>query len=1095
MSVKQLVQNAKDQNYDCIALTDINCMTGVYDFVLECAKQGIKPVVGIEFRNGDELLYVTLARNAAGFRELNEFLSHRNINKCDFPKIAPEFNDCYVIYPFSHIHNKANKALEHPLINHLKHHQLRDNEFIGIQTQDINQLFSQKNRDIANKSVILHPVTIASRFEYDLHLCLRAIDHNIILDKLKTAQHGSLHHHIPPIDKLLDKYDRFPSIAFNTLDILGDCSFQFDFKAVKNKKHYTSSRYEDKEFLTQLAEKGMKERYGEVDRTNENKAHNETIIEAKARLKKELEVIHDMGFSAHFLITWDITQYSTRQGFYHVGRGSGANSIVAYCIGITDVDPIELNLFFERFLNPHRSSPPDFDIDWSHKTRDHILDYIFARFGKEHTCYVGAVNTFQNRSPIRELGKVFGLPKEEIDALVKNRRRSRYSATGAANTAYQESTLSEVHKDEICQKIEKYCLVMQNKPNQLTMHSCGILITEEPVSQYTALELPPKGYNTAQIDMYTCEDIGLEKLDVLSQRGLSSIETCLQTIESNQGENRGKTERARTKIHQIQKLKADPQLNDKLSRGDTIGCFYIESPAMRGLLRRLKCDNYITLVAASSIIRPGVAKSGMMREFISRHNNRLKDLKTNTYYPHPIFKEHLGETYGVMVYQEDVIKIAHFFGGLSLADADVLRRAMSGKVRDNDQFNQVKINFINNCKSFGYNMDMVAEVYRQIESFAGFSFCKAHSASYSVESYQSLFLKTHYPLEFIVGVINNFGGFYRTEVYVHEAKMSGGNVCLPCINKSDYHTNINGKDIHLGFTHIERIDKTFKELIPNERTRNGPYMSLENFIARTSVSYVQLKQLIYVGALRFTGTTKPELLINARLLVANDAKTNANNKTPQLFQQTDGMSNKKYELPKVQRSVIEDAYDEIDVLGFPLSVNTFELIDYDSKYNAKIKEIVVAQKLSYVKQLEELHDKKITMIGMLISIKDVPTARGHMNFGTWVDEKGDYFDTTHFPDALLQSPFSGAGCYALYGKVTVDFHFPTIEIIKMKKLVIKADPRYEDPGLKSTLAVASELSGNKLGREPYPSSNEVSKLFNKGRHEQPNPFKDKEDTS
>lgn len=1035
-------------------------MTGVYDFILECGKQGIKPVVGIEFRNGDELLYVGIARNAAGFRELNEFLSHRNIGKCDFLKTAPAFNDCYIIYPFAQLHQK-----------HFKGYKLRDNEYIGVQTQDINQLFSTKNRDVANKSVILHPVTIASRFEYELHRCLRAMDHNIILDKLQTHQYGTLQHHMPPIDKLLEKYDRFPSIAFNTLEILGDCNFQFDFKTVKNKKHYTSSRYEDKEFLTQLAEKGLEERYGSSD----TKAHKE----AKKRTEKELNVIDKLGFSAHFLITWDITQYSTRQGFYHVGRGSGANSIVAYLIGITDVDPIELNLFFERFLNPHRSSPPDFDIDWSHKTRDHILDYIFGRFGKKHTCHVGAVNTFQNRSPIRELGKVFGLPKEEIDALVKNRRRPK-------QTASQASTLSEMLKDEICQKIEQYCLVMQNKPNQLTMHSCGVLITEEPITQYTALELPPKGYNTSQIDMYISEDIGMEKLDILSQRGLSSIETCLQAIQKNRGE--------KVNIHQVQKFKQDPELNNKLSRGDTIGCFYIESPAMRGLLRRLKCDNYITLVAASSVIRPGVAKSGMMREFILRHNAHQKD-QSIIKYPHPIFEEQLGETYGVMVYQEDVIKIAHYFGGLSLADADVLRRAMSGKVRDAQQFEQVKLNFINNCKSFGYDMEMVAEVYRQIESFAGFSFCKAHSASYSVESYQSLYLKTHYPLEFIVGVINNFGGFYRTQVYVHEAKMNGANVCLPCVNHSDYLTNISGIDIHLGFIHIERIDATFKKLIPEEREKNGPYLDLENFISRTNVSYVQLKQLIYVGALRFTNLTKPKLLIQARIMVTKEVKKSpkeeAKSSSMQLFKTSSNTKIENYKLPEVQRSIIEDAYDEIDVLGFPLSVSTFELINYDASFNSGISKL----KLSYVNQLEKLHETKVTMISMLISIKDVPTAKGHMNFGTWVDEKGDYFDTTHFPDCLLQFPFSGAGCYALYGKVTVDFHFPSIEIIKMKKLAIKADPRYEDPGLQSSLPTTRELAGGKLPRAPYPSKDAVNGLFGKGRHEQPNPFKDKGDSS
>lgn len=1008
LSVEDLVLNAKKQNYDCIALTDINCMTGVYDFVVTALKYGIKPVVGIEFKNGDELLYVALARNKHGFKELNDHLSAHNICKKPYAKVAPEFNEAYVIYPLKN----APKSL-------------RNNEFIGIQTEEINKVFTQKN--LLKKAVILHPVTISSRFNYGLHQCLRAIDHNIIFNKLTDAQYAKINHHLPPIDELLKKYDCLPELALNTLNILEDCCFDVDISSSKNKKHYTGSKYEDLLLLEKLAYEGMALRYGKSN------------TKALERVKRELKVIDELGFSAYFLITWDIVHHSKSKGYYHVGRGSGANSIIAYCIGITDVDPIELNLFFERFLNPHRVSPPDFDIDWSHLTRDKILDYIFDRFGQQHTCFVGAINTFKNRSPIRELGKVFGLPKEEIDVLVRNRRRNSLNHQ-------QQSTLGALQKHALFDKIERYCSALNKKPNLLTMHSCGILISEEPITQFTALECPPKGYNTAQIDMYIAEDIGLEKVDILSQRGLSSIQTCLNLIEENQG--------LKPNIHQVAKLKKDPVLNTKLALGQTIGCFYIESPAMRGLLRRLKCDNYITLVAASSIIRPGVAKSGMMREYITRHNDATK-----THYPHPIFKEQLGETYGIMVYQEDVIKIAHYFGGLSLADADILRRAMSGKMRDEAEFNAVRARFFNNCKQFGYNMEMAQEVYRQIESFAGFSFCKAHSASYSVESYQSLYLKTHYPLEFIVSVINNFGGFYRTEVYVHEAKMSGADLQLPCVNNSDYYTNIKGKTIHLGFVHIERIDQDLKQKIVQQRTTNGPYASLQNFIARTQIAYNSLKQLIYVGALRFTGLSKPELLINARLLMQNEK--------PKVQSVLFESSTKQFTMPNFKRSALEDAYDEIDVLGFPVSLSTFQLIQH------------LPQVSCFVKDLVNLHKKTVIMVGMLISIKDVPTARGHMNFGTWIDEKGDYFDTTHFPDVLLKYPFQGAGCYILQGKVEVDYHFPSVEIIKMQKLPLLADPRYEDVDIKTQLPVTQELTGNKLPRDPYPTKTQVHSLYNK----------------
>lgn len=998
LSPEKLVISAQKKGMDCVALTDINCVTGVFDFVLSALKNGIKPVVGTEFRNGNQFLFIAIAKNLKGFKEINELLSVSHTNHQPYPIFAPQFNDCYVIYSLKNYPKK------------LKH-----NEFIGIEASQINQLFKIATPTFLAKCVILQPCTISSRFNYELHCVLRAIDNNVLLDKLTPEQHCTLTHHIPHIDQLLLKFSAYPVIAQNTVKLLDDCSFDFDFKSNKNKSLYTDSKYNDKELLRKLSLQGVKKRYG-----NQQK-------EALLRVEKELQIIDQMGFCAYFLITWDIVKYSLSQGFYHVGRGSGANSVVAYCIGITDVDPIQLDLYFERFLNPKRSSPPDFDIDWSHNTRDHILDYIFERFGERHTAFVGTIGTFKRRSPIRELGKVYGLPKEEIDALTR-------------------TTQNNHHKDELVNKIHTFSQALEGKPNLRSMHSCGILISEAPITQYTAVEMLPKGYATAQIDMYIAEEIGLEKLDILSQRGLSSIDATVRAIEKNKGE--------RVNIHRVEEFKTDAKINKKLASGETIGCFYIESPAMRGLLRRLKCDNYFTLVAASSVIRPGVAQSGMMREFILRHNN-----PKSTKYLHPLFEKHLGETYGIMVYQEDVIKIAHHFGGLDLGVADVLRRAMSGKTRSKSEFENVKAQYFNNCKNLGYTDELAHEVYRQIESFAGYSFCKAHSASYSVESYQSLYLKTYYPLEFIVGVINNFGGFYRTEVYVHEAKMSGGNVQLPCVNNSSYFTDIDGHNIYLGFIHIERLEQHFKKLIATEREKNGYYTSLEDFIHRTNISYEQLKQLIYVGALRFTGKSKAEIIIESKLIINNSANT----KGALLF--TSPV--KKFTLPKLSRSKLEDAYDEIDVLGFPVSLTTFQLINFK------------LHNLNYVRELNQLNNKMVTMVGMLISIKDVPTARGHMNFGTWIDEEGRYFDTTHFPNILKKYPFLGAGCYALYGKVVVDFHFPSIEIIKMKKLPLHADPRYAENMHKSILPKAQELSGKKLPRAPYPTKQQVNQLYNR----------------
>ena len=756
----------------------------------------------------------------------------------------------------------------------------------------------------------------------------------------------------------------------------------------------------------------MKKRYGNYHE------------EAKKRVEKELKIIYELNFSGYFLITWDIIRYSNSMGFMHVGRGSGANSIISYCLGITNICPIELNLYFERFLNVNRKSPPDFDIDWSWQERDTILQYIFDRYGKDHVAFCGTNVEFKYRSIFREVGKAFGLPKEELDAL----------ATKPKAMHEQNSVVKLVHE---------YGMLLEKFPNQRSMHSCGIIISEEPITNFTALEMPPKGFPIVQFDMHVAESIGFEKFDILSQRGLGTINDTVKLIKKNRGIS--------VDIADVSLSKEEENCNIFLGKGKTIGCFYIESPAMRGLLRRLKCEDFVTLVAASSIIRPGVAKSGMMREYIFRHNN-----PTQFEYFHPVFQEQLGETYGIMVYQEDVIKIALHFGGLPASDGDVLRRAMSGKGRSLEALQKVKDHFFESCKNQGHSEELSVEVYRQIESFAGYSFCKAHSASYAVESYQSLYLKVHYPLEFMVSVINNMGGFYRTEVYIHEAKMSGGNIQNPCVNNGFYETSLKGKNIYLGFMLLQNLETRIAQFIAEERSKNGDYTSLENFIRRIPIGIETVQTLIFIGAFRFTGKQKNELLVEARLLLINFKPEHRG-----MLLLEEPMQ--EYKLPKLPRMPFEDAFDEIEIIGFPVSCTPFDLLK--TKYRGDV----------FVENLLQNHKKEVKMLAYLISRKQVPTNKGNMYFGTWVDVKGAYFDTVHFTDCLKKYPFQGGGCYLLLGFVEVDFHFPTVTISKMAKMPFIPDPRYVYDDKEKQYDVHRNLKEDvsSTHRKPYPEKHEI----------------------
>ncbi|WP_369764925.1 DNA polymerase III subunit alpha [Flavobacterium sp. WC2429] len=992
--LNDLINQAVACGVKTMALTDINTVTGIYDFIKGCNAVGIKPLVGMEFHAEKNMRYIGIAKNASGLAEMNRFLTAYNFSGETLPHYAPEFDSVFIIYTLENAPDT-----------------LRDNEYIGLRPEEVPKLFSLELKNKIAKMVVLQPVTFRTKKEFNLHKILRAIDSNIILSKLTEANYCKTSEVLKPVEELLAVYGEYPEIIDNTEKLIELCNFEFEFNTPRNKKHYTNTSQTDIALLTSLAQQGILWRYGKNN------------IEAKKRAEKELKVINELEFSGYFLITWDIIRYSNSRGFMHIGRGSGANSIIAYCLGITDICPLELDLYFERFLNENRKSPPDFDIDWSWKERDVILEYIFNRYGKENVAFCGTNVEFKYRSIFREVGKVFGLPKEELDMLAKNPMR-----------------LHETNS--IVKFVQEYGMMLEKYPNQRSMHSCGIIISEEPITNYTPLEMPPKGFPIVLFDMHVAEDIGFEKFDILSQRGIGHIDDSVKLIEKNRG--------IRVNIRDTSISKNEAIANSFLAQGKTIGCFYIESPAMRGLLRRLKCDNYKTLVAASSIIRPGVAKSGMMKEYIFRHNN-----PSQFEYFHEVFKEQLGETYGIMVYQEDVIKIALYYGGLPAADGDILRRAMSGKGRSLEALQKVKDNFFASCAQKGHPTTLSEEIYRQIESFAGYSFCKAHSASYAVESYQSLYLKVHYPVEFMVAVINNQGGFYRTEVYVHEARMAGATVHNPCVNKSNYETNLYGTDVYLGFMHLLSLDSKMALFIVSNREKNGDFISLEDFINRVPMGIEGIKTLIFIGAFRFTGKTKNQLLVIASLLLNN---LKPENKNLMLLQEPV----KDYKLPNLERSIREDAFDEIELLSFPVSCTVFDLLQTKHRGDVMAKDLLVH------------HKRQVKMLAYLISRKQVPTKKGNMYFGTWIDNEGTYFDTVHFPDNLLQFPFQGGGCYLLLGTVEVDYHFPTLTILKMAKMPFVPDPRYIDAKdqYKTQQQIREDVSSTH--RAPYPQEHEIN---------------------
>jgi DNA polymerase III alpha subunit len=1165
LSPEQLVQAAQRFGITALALTDVNNTSAAGEFVRRCREAGIKPLLGIDFFKNGQRLYTGIARNAAGFYELNKFLSDHSIDGKPLPETSPIINhqsSIIIIYP------KLIKPIS----------QFKDHEYLGIRPEHVHGLFGSEVRHYPHKLLMFSPATFLDEEGYALHRMLRAIDCNTLITKLSPEDVAKKTELLHPPAVLEDFYKIYPKIIENTRRLVDSCEVELETGLSVNRQTFTGSREGDFKLLEKLAVEGFGRRYGGgqflsppapprrggelhsaiFNQYSQNSSAESAISQGnggvnsgKARqlfqslaalsspplrggvggekpaiqpaIQKELYLIREMDFCAYFLITWDIVRYAQAAGYHHVGRGSGANSIVAYCLGITDVDPIELDLYFERFINKNRPSPPDFDIDFSWDERDDVTDYIFKRYGREHTALLATYSTFQFNAAVREVGKVFGLPKEEIDNFAGEvlratgtedvrywkyekakwgaggsappdsppappRRGGELRSAGSEKGSQNSNTVSDAFqknsgldngktgqsfqspaalgspplrggargesnhpqhvKEEqsfkstqplapsfsegeqggrnqksdpsrvtknLKSEILHFARRLHNFPNHLSIHAGGVLISEKPIFYHTALQMMPKGFPISHFDMHHAEDLGFHKFDVLSQRGLGHIKDAVDLVKMNQGKA--------VDIHDIPAIKRDEKVRGQLRSGHCTGCFYVESPAMRGLLKKLRCEDYRHLVAASSIIRPGVAKSGMMKEYIKRFHS-----PHSFEYLHPVFKEHLGETFGVMVYQEDVMKIVHHFAGLGLGESDMLRRLMSGKKRQGDQFGVLKKKYFGNCRALGHPEALANEVWRQVESFAGYSFCKAHSASYAVESFQSLYLKAYFPLEFMVAVINNFGGFYRTEYYFHEARMAGAAIHAPCVNHSQYLTTIRGTDIYAGFIHLNQMERLVAHRIVAERARGGPFRSLAGFVSRVEISSNQLDLLIRIGAFRFTGMSKCALMWEKNAVFNPKFSSGMTRASGLLFED----EHEDFELPQLEEGQYDQAFDEIELLGFPLCP-PFDLVENEA---AAAEGITAAG-------MKSCPGRMVVMVGYYVTRKDVRTVKGElMHFGTWLDRDGHFFDTVHFPNFIKNSPFRGRGVYRIEGRVVEEYGFPSVEVVKMERAAFRGDERY-----------------------------------------------------
>jgi len=751
--------------------------------------------------------------------------------------------------------------------------------------------------------------------------------------------------------------------------------------------HYRDQERDHFELLRQKCLEGVTWRYGEM---------NPAVAE---RLEEELSLIRDKGFTDYFLVVADIVQDAP----ITCGRGSAAASLVSYLLGITHVDPIRHQLFFGRFLSPNRRDFPDIDVDFPWDERDQVLDSLEGAYGSERTAMVANHVGFRSRAAVREVAKVYGIPPAEIKEVT--RRLSFFGRpTKIPERMARHPKFRDVPLEPPWPEILRVAGCLEGIPRHLSVHCGGTIIVPDQVQRYVPVQRAAKGVRVIQWEKDQAEAAGLVKIDLLGNRSLAVIRDTLAAVRHNTGRNISYTQ-----LNPVD----DPATQNLIARGETMGVFYVESPAMRQLQHMTGRGDYEHLVIHSSIIRP--AANRYILEYVRR-------LKGGSYRSlHPLLDEVLAENYGIMVYQEDVSQIAMKMAGFDPAEADMLRKVLSKKSRE--RIADYRTRFYEGSRQRGVSRKVIEAVWEMIESFGGYSFCKPHSASYALVSFKSAYLKGHYPAEFMAAVISNGGGYYSTFAYVSEARRMGLKVLGPDVNASGIEYEGKERTLRVGLMQLQGFPRETAKAIVRDRLEKGPFNSLDDFCRRVNPDATAARILVQSGSLDSIcgGLNRPQMLWR----FYGEPKDQAVGQSFSLV---------PFAIDPAQWPRVED-YDrstklshERETLGFILSVHPLRV--YGREIAASGRKIVPANELSrYVGQ-------RVTVAAWSITGKEVVTKKGDpMEFVSFEDETA-IFETTFFPKSYQRfcQMLDMNRAYLLTGLVQEQYGTVSLNVEQVRRL-------------------------------------------------------------
>ena len=991
--IKDLPVRAKELGMNAIAITDHGVMFGAIDFYKACKANGVKPIIGCEVyvaprgRKDKEPKIdekynhlILLAKNNEGYKNLAKLVSLGFIEGFYYkPRIDKEILEKYhegIICLSACLAGEVNQAILNNNIEEAKKVALwfknlfGEDYYLEVQNNGIKEqvLVNQKLVDLSRELNILlvatndaHYLKKEDAYNHEVLLCIQTGKKMTDEDRMRFDTDEL---YVKSPQEMIEYFKNIPEAIENTVKIAEKCNVEFEFGHTILPNYDVPEQYSTHyDYLESLTQAGLAKRYGQ-----------NITKEIQDRAQYELSVIKKMGYVDYFLIVWDYINYAKTHNIpVGPGRGSGAGSIVAYSIGITDIDPIKYNLIFERFLNPERISMPDFDVDFCYEKRDKVIEYVCDKYGKENVSQIITFGTMSARMVIRDVGRALDVPYAETDKLAKMIPNELHITIKKA--LEQNRELKELYEnDATVKKLIEIAMALEGMPRQASTHACGIVITKEPVVNYVPLYMRDNTISTQYI-MTTLEELGLLKMDFLGLRTLTVIQDTIDLVKKDKCID-----------VEFDKDMNDPKVYKLWQDGNSVGIFQFESQGMTNFMKELKPDCLEDIIAGVSLYRPGPMDQ------IPRYIANKKDPE-HAVYTHPALKPILEVTYGCMVYQEQVMQIVRDLAGYSLGRADLVRRAMGKKKLDvmakereifiNGQLNENGNIVVPGCVRNGIDAESANKIFDEMAEFAKYAFNKSHAAAYAVVSYRTAYLKAYYPAEFMAATLNSFlGNLDKIPDYIEECKRLNIQILKPDINKSYTKFTVDNEKIRFGLGSIKNVGTAAVDEIVEERTKNGEFKDFADFCERIkdlSVNKKCVESLTKAGAFDNFEQTRSTLIASYETII--DTISNSDKKSfdgqVSMFDLTP-VENKKIDEIKYNYTILpeytekEMLFMEKEMLGIYISGHPLEKIKSQIELQTTINTYQMKKINSDIEEtgMSEFEDNQfVKYAGIVTSVK------------------------------------------------------------------------------------------------------------------------------